>query len=68
MKNVILGTLLASGLLLAQNHVSSFDREALKTQSPRVHTSAKHHKKKMRSEDRVTADKKTINAYVPNGK
>ena len=71
MKKVLLGSLLVSGLLFAQDvpkkqRLSGNEKEALNTQSPRVHT--KHHKKNTARTDTVTKDKHTINAYVPNGK
>lgn len=75
MKNVILYSLLAGGLLfgsdhvtksdrmMGDNHVSGRERVALRTSSPSVHVRGKHHAK-----DRVTTDKTTINAFVPVGK
>ena len=71
MKRLILGTLVGTGLLLAQQHNWSwYQREALSSQSPRIHTKAKYHKHQeyVRSADRITVDKTTINAYVPYGK
>jgi len=84
MKRVLLFSLMASGLVFgahratpSDNHLSEFDRVALKTSSPRVHIGHRHHKDIMmrnedgtmvRSGDRVTTDKTTINAFVPVGK
>ncbi|HEV2689176.1 MAG TPA: hypothetical protein VGV35_11495 [Bryobacteraceae bacterium] len=73
MTKAIVTTLLASGLLLAaksdkmagDQKLSGNQREALETQSPRVHV-GKHHKK--HAADRVVSDKKTINAYVQSRK
>jgi hypothetical protein len=75
---------MASGLVFGahrvdsnDNHLSEFDRIALKTSSPRVHIGHRHHKDIMRRNedgtmvrtgDRVTTDKTTINAFVPVGK
>ena len=73
MKKVLFGSLLVTGLLFAQDvpkkqQLSGNEKEALNTQSPRVHT--KHHKNpaKNAKANRITKDKHTINAYVPNGK
>jgi len=56
-KAVILGTLLASGLLFAKDnqtgkvdHLSYFERIGLETQSPRVHTRGMEKHKKYDSE------------------
>ena len=80
MTKVILGSLLAGGLLLAQTpaqteaqmatqsnpKLSGFEREALATQSPRVHT--KTHKHGTKPADHIAKDKHTINAFIPYGK
>lgn len=84
MKRVLLFSLMASGLVFGadraasnENHLSQGDRVALKTSSPRVHIGHRHHKDIMmrnedgtlvRTGDRVTTDKTTINAFVPYGK
>ena len=84
MKRVLLFSLMASGLVFgshratpSDNHLSEFDRVALKTSSPKVHIGHRHHKDIMmrnedgtmvRTGDRVTTDKTTINAFVPVGK
>ena len=87
-KTVILaavGSLLTGGLLLADesehnkvNSLSSFEREALETQSPRVHTKGMERHKKYDSEGqperqtragyRTVSDKTTVNAFIPMGK
>jgi hypothetical protein len=69
MKKAIVTTLLASGLMFAaaddkattQPKLSGNEREALATQSPRIHTGKKHRSK--HAQDRVVKDKTTINAY-----
>ncbi len=43
-------------------------RIGLATQSPRVHVAKKHKHEKARREDRVVADKHTVNAFIPYGK
>jgi hypothetical protein len=70
MRLILLTCLLTTGLLFAAKHstianqnLSGFERQALRTQSPRVHLSM--HK---RMPDRVVKDKHTINAFVPVGK
>jgi len=76
MKKVLLGSLLASGLLFAAKNndatttrISSSERIALETQSPRVHTSRRHrHQKAERRTDQVVSDKQTVNAFIPYGK
>ena len=74
MKKVLLGSLLVTGFLFAKHsdnsmRISSYEKEALNTQSPRVHTKARHSEKSnARTADRITKDKHTINAYVPYGK
>lgn len=70
MKKLVLVALAASGILLCQTNqtkLSGFEREALETQSPRVHPPSKHKVNKHRT-DRVVADKHTINAFIPYGK
>lgn len=80
MKKLILIALATSGILLChtkqssqmdeqtdQPKLSGFEREALETQSPRVHPQSKNKTNKHRT-DRITADKQTINAYIPVGK
>ena len=76
MKRAIVGMLMVSGLMFGARHhrmsstedvkLDGFQKEALETQSPRVRAPGVKHKK--HSTDRVTADKHTINAYVPVGK
>ena len=76
MKKVLLGSLLAGGLLFGAknnevktNRVSGDERLALETQSPRVHPARAHkHKNKTRRMDPVASDKHTVNAYIPQGK
>jgi outer membrane murein-binding lipoprotein Lpp len=76
MKKVLLGSLLAGGLLFAAKNndvttdrVSSNERIALESQSPRVHPARMHkHQKANRRMDQVASDKHTINAYIPQGK
>ena len=69
MRLILLTCLLTAGLAFgakrsANQNLSGYEREALRTQSPRVHLSA--HKGRM--PDRVVKDKHTINAFVPVGK
>ena len=78
MKHLLLCSLLATGMLAAKTHprmsfnedgtprLSSNERIALETSSPRVHLGSKH--KAMRAGYRVEKDKHTINAFVPVGK
>jgi len=83
MKRVLLFSLMASGLVFGadratsrENHLSEWDRIALKTSSPKVHLGHRHKDKMARNEDgtmarsgdRVETDKTTINAFVPVGK
>jgi len=76
MKKVLLGSLLAGGLLFAAKNndvttsrVSSNERIALESQSPRVHPARVHkHEKANRRMDQVVSDKQTVNAYIPQGK
>src|ERR1700738_1736005 len=99
MKKVLLGSLLAGGLLFAGKHdattrvssddarvsdetrvssdemrvsdarVSSNERIALESQSPRVHPARMHkHQKANRRMDQVVSDKHNANAYIPKGK
>jgi hypothetical protein len=76
MKKVLLGSLLAGGLLFAAknddvktNRVSANERIALESQSPRVHPARSHkHAKKTHRADPVASDKHTVNAYIPQGK
>jgi len=75
MKKVLLGSLLASGLLFAAKNdvdttrISSNERLALATQSPRVHPARMHkHQKANRRMDQVASDKHTVNAFIPQGK
>jgi hypothetical protein len=76
MKKVLLGSLLAGGLLFAAKNndvttsrVSSNERIALESQSPRVHPARMHkHQKANRRMDQVVSDKHTVNAYIPQGK
>jgi hypothetical protein len=84
MKRVLLLSLMTGGLMFgahrytpSDNHLSEFDRVALKTSSPRVHIRHRHHRDIMmrnedgtmvRTGDRVVTDKTTINAFVPVGK
>jgi hypothetical protein len=82
-KKIVIGSLLASSLLLASdqvtvNRLSSFERQGLESQSARVHTKGmeKHKrydkegvaKKPIRDGYRVVSDKKTVNAFIPEGK
>ena len=76
MKKVLLGSLLAGSLLFAAKNndvttsrVSSNERIALESQSPRVHPARMHkHQKSNRRMDQVVSDKHTVNAYIPQGK
>jgi hypothetical protein len=76
MKKVLLGSLLAGGLLFAAKNndvttdrVSFNERIALESQSPRVHPARVHkHEKANRRMDQVVSDKHTVNAYIPQGK
>jgi hypothetical protein len=76
MKKVLLGSLLAGGLLFAAKNndvdttrVSSNERIALASQSPRVHTARmRRHQKAQRRVDQVVSDKRTVNAFIPYGK
>jgi hypothetical protein len=75
MKKVLVGSLLASGLLFAAKHdevttrLSANERIALATQSPRVHPARTHkHEKANRRMDQVVSDKHTVNAFIPQGK
>ncbi len=83
-KALIVGSLLATGLMFAKgdkvktDSLSSFERQALETQSPRVHTRGmEKHKKydaegvaknKTREGYRTVSDKTSVNAYIPEGK
>jgi len=71
MKKLVLVALATGGILLCQTNqttkISGFEREALETQSPRVHPPSKHKSNQHRT-DRVVADKQTINAFIPFGK
>jgi hypothetical protein len=76
MKKVLIGSLLASGLLFAAKNndvtttrISSNERIALASQSPRVHPVRMHkHQKADRRMDQVVSDKQTVNAFIPYGK
>jgi hypothetical protein len=79
MKKVLLGSLLASGLLFAATNddvttttttrLSGDERIALATQSPRVHPARTHkHEKADRRMDQVVSDKHTVVAFIPYGK
>jgi hypothetical protein len=75
MKKVLLGALLASGLLFAAKNndvtttrISSNERIALASQSPRVHPARMHKHQKARRMDQVVSDKQTVNAFIPYGK
>jgi hypothetical protein len=76
MKKVLIGSLLASGLLFAAKNndvtttrISSNERIALASQSPRVHPARMHkHQKADRRMDQVVSDKQTVNAFIPYGK
>lgn len=75
MKKVLLGSLLASGLLFAAKNndttsrISYDERIALATQSPRVHPAKMHrHQKAERRMDQVVSDKHTVVAVIPYGK
>jgi hypothetical protein len=77
MKKVLLGSLLASGLLLAANKDNynmkprlNYDEQvALASQSPRVHPARMDkHKKADQRTDHVTTNKNTVVAVVPYGK
>ena len=78
-KLLVIGSFLATGLLCAKPQLSSYERVALETSSPRVHLAKTHHKsKKVQSEGemqnsakegyRVEKNKTTIVAFVPVGK
>jgi hypothetical protein len=84
-KAIILGSLLATGLLFAKggdkvktDSLSYFERQALETQSPRVHTRGMEKHKKYDAEGvpkektqagyRAVSDKNSVNAYIPVGK
>jgi hypothetical protein len=84
-KTILIGSLLATGLLFAKggdkvttDRLSYFERQALETQSPRVHTRGmeKHKKydaegvakKQTRPGYTTVSDKTSINAYIPQGK
>lgn len=74
MKRALITSLLASGFLFAQTKLPENQREALRTQSPAVHTKRMKHRHNKSAEetartgDRVVSDKHTINAFVPYGK
>ena len=76
MKKVLLGSLLAGGLLFAAKNnevtttrLSGDERIALASQSPRVHPARMHkHQKATRRMDQVVSDKETVNAFIPYGK
>jgi len=69
MKNVIITTLFASGLLFgASNRLSYEARLALETQSPRVHVDKDFNKNgnmNSKSEDKIVVNKSTIVAHIP---
>ena len=75
MRKTVIGLLLVSGFAMAatkehvvaqQPHLSSWTREALSTQSPRIKFSKNGHH--MKPGYRVVTSKGTINAFVPYGK
>ena len=84
MKTVILGLLLTSGFAFAQNsqattnvdkdtldqqrHFAWYTRDALESQSPRIHLAKRHHKNTVRSGDQLEISKSTITAFIPYGK
>ena len=83
-KNLIVGSLLATGFLWAHeskvkvDSLSYFERQALESQSPRVHTKGMEKHKKYDSEGvakeqtrsgyRTVSTKSTVNAFIPDGK
>jgi len=76
MKKVLLGSLLAGGLLFAAKNddvtatrISGDERIALASQSPRVHPARMHkHQRANQRKDQVVSDKRTVNAFIPYGK
>lgn len=72
MRNVIIASLFASGLLFAASstpdHLSYNERLALETQAPRVHVD-KHYNKNgnVNSEDKITTNRTTVVAHIPYG-
>jgi len=76
MKKVLLGSLLASGLLFAaknndltEKRLSYDEQIALASQSPPVYPEKTHkHQKAERRADRVVMNKDTVVALVPYGK
>jgi len=76
MKKVLLGSLLAGGLLFAAKNndvtttrLSGDEQIALATQSPRVHPARMHkHQRANQRMDQVVSDKHTVVAFIPYGK
>jgi len=77
MNKVLFGSLLVAGMIFGQDQtkvdkVSGNERQGLATQSPPVHVAKSHrHHKKGNTNARTNhtvSDKKTVNAYVPQGK
>lgn len=79
MKKAVIGLLLASGLAMAATknsasdvrpikHMSSWDRLALNTQSPRIKLSKRDHYQTPKEGYSMVSSKDTINAYIPYGK
>lgn len=79
MKNVVIGLLLSSGLMMAaskypddavrpQKHMAWWTRLALNTQSPRIKLSKADNYQAPKEGYRIVSSKDTINAYIPYGK
>jgi hypothetical protein len=69
MKTVILTSLFASTLLFGQTtdskKISANERQALETQSPKVHASKRAQKRG--TADKVVANNSTVVAHIPAG-
>lgn len=74
MKTLMFALLFITGTLMAQEnttrtqHLSEFQRRALRSQSPAVPTSRRNKQNKKDADYRVTENKTTITATVPYGK
>jgi hypothetical protein len=81
MKKVILGLLLTSAFAFAttytttrtdtpeqEHHMAWYTKEALATQSPRIHLGKMKHHEVVRSGDQINVNKTTITAFVSSNK
>jgi len=81
MKKVIVGLLLTTAFAFAkgysttrtdtpeqEHHMSWYTREALATQSPRIHLGKVKHHEVLRTGDQINVNKTTITAFVSSNK